>query len=203
MPDHARLTITAQSTEHLDQSLASRVELVVSRCLLDDRAPVVLKHGEVAQQIEEHIGSGPYVFKRDEFKPGDKAVYTKFAKYVPRSEPPSVTTGGKRVYVDRVGTYNFQFSAQLNKSGGGSGNVFIWYRVNGVDAANSATSVTLAGSSSAAVAAWNFVIDLNAGDYFELVWSTSNTNCVIEAAAASAPVPAIPSVILTVTDNIN
>ena len=54
------------------------------------------------KQIEEHIGSGPYVFKRDEFKPGDKAVYTKFAKYVPRSEPPSGTTGGKRVFVDRV-----------------------------------------------------------------------------------------------------
>jgi peptide/nickel transport system substrate-binding protein len=54
------------------------------------------------KQIEEHIGSGPYVFKRDEFKPGDKAVYTKFAKYVPRSEPPSGTAGGKRVYVDRV-----------------------------------------------------------------------------------------------------
>ena len=54
------------------------------------------------KQIEEHIGSGPYVFKREDFKPGDKAVYTKFAKYVPRSEPPSGSTGGKRVYVDRV-----------------------------------------------------------------------------------------------------
>ncbi len=54
------------------------------------------------KQIEEHIGSGPFMFKRDEFKPGDKAVYTKFEKYVPRSEPPSGTTGGKRVYVDRV-----------------------------------------------------------------------------------------------------
>jgi peptide/nickel transport system substrate-binding protein len=54
------------------------------------------------KQIEEHIGSGPYVFKRDEFKPGDKAVYTKFAKYVARSEPPSGSTGGKNVYVDRV-----------------------------------------------------------------------------------------------------
>jgi len=54
------------------------------------------------KQIEEHIGSGPFVFKRDEFKPGDKAVYVKNAKYVPRSEPPSGTTGGKNVYVDRV-----------------------------------------------------------------------------------------------------
>src|SRR5215212_1236664 len=54
------------------------------------------------KQIEEHIGSGPYTFKRDEFKPGDKAVYLKNTKYVPRSEPPSGSTGGKHVYVDRV-----------------------------------------------------------------------------------------------------
>jgi len=54
------------------------------------------------KQIEDYTGSGPYVFKKDEFKPGDKAVYVRFAKYVPRKEPPSGTTGGKRVYVDRV-----------------------------------------------------------------------------------------------------
>jgi peptide/nickel transport system substrate-binding protein len=54
------------------------------------------------KQIEEYVGSGPYIFKADEFKPGDKAVYLKNTKYVPRSEAPSGTTGGKRVYVDRV-----------------------------------------------------------------------------------------------------
>src|SRR5918994_3095917 len=54
------------------------------------------------KQIEEHIGSGPYVFKRDEFKPGDKAVYVKNPKYVPRKEAASGTAGGKQVYVDRV-----------------------------------------------------------------------------------------------------
>ena len=54
------------------------------------------------KQIEDYIGSGPYIFKRDEFKPGDKAVYVKNTKYVPRKEAPSGTTGGKNVYVDRV-----------------------------------------------------------------------------------------------------
>jgi len=54
------------------------------------------------KQIEEHIGSGPYSFKRDEFKPGDKAIYLKNTKYVPRKEPASGSTGGKLVYVDRV-----------------------------------------------------------------------------------------------------
>lgn len=54
------------------------------------------------KQIEEHVGSGPYIFKRDEFKPGDRAVYLRNPRYVPRKEPPSGSTGGKRVYVDRV-----------------------------------------------------------------------------------------------------
>jgi peptide/nickel transport system substrate-binding protein len=54
------------------------------------------------KQIEEHIGSGPYIFKRDDFKPGDKAVYVRNAKYLPRKEPASGSAGGKHVYVDRV-----------------------------------------------------------------------------------------------------
>ena len=54
------------------------------------------------KQIDDYTGSGPYIFKKDEFKPGDKAVYLKNTKYVPRKEPASGTTGGKRVYVDRV-----------------------------------------------------------------------------------------------------
>jgi len=54
------------------------------------------------KQIDDATGSGPYVFVKEEFKPGDKAVYVKNTKYVPRKEPPSGTAGGKQVYVDRV-----------------------------------------------------------------------------------------------------
>jgi peptide/nickel transport system substrate-binding protein len=64
--------------------------------------PKRIAETDATKQIEEHIGSGPYMFVKDQFKPGDKAVYVKNPKYVPRSEPPSGTTGGKRVYVDRV-----------------------------------------------------------------------------------------------------
>jgi hypothetical protein len=108
-----------------------------------------------------------------------------------------------QVFVDRIRTYNFQFSAQLIKASVGTGNVFIWYRVNGVDAANSARKVTLAGSSAVVVAAGNYVVKLNAGDYFQLVFSTDDTGCQIVAVAAAAPAPAIPSVILTATSNFN
>jgi len=53
-------------------------------------------------QISDFTGSGPFVFKRDEWKPGDKTVYVKFDKYKPRPEPASGLAGGKVVKVDRV-----------------------------------------------------------------------------------------------------
>lgn len=54
------------------------------------------------QQIDDTTGSGPYIFKADEFRPGERVVYVKNEKYVPRSEEPSGTAGGKKVYLDRV-----------------------------------------------------------------------------------------------------
>ncbi len=54
------------------------------------------------KQIEDNTGSGPFVFKKDEWKPGDKTVYVKFAQYKPRSEPASGLAGGKVAKVDRV-----------------------------------------------------------------------------------------------------
>jgi peptide/nickel transport system substrate-binding protein len=53
-------------------------------------------------QISDFTGSGPFVFKKEEWKPGDKAVYAKFDKYKPRPEAPSGLAGGKVVKVDRV-----------------------------------------------------------------------------------------------------
>jgi peptide/nickel transport system substrate-binding protein len=53
-------------------------------------------------QIADFTGSGPFVFKKEEWKAGDKAVYVKFDKYKPRPEPASGLAGGKVVKVDRV-----------------------------------------------------------------------------------------------------
>ena len=55
-----------------------------------------------SEQISDFTGSGPFVFKKDEWKAGDKAVYVKNAQYKPRSEPVSGLAGGKVVKVDRV-----------------------------------------------------------------------------------------------------
>jgi peptide/nickel transport system substrate-binding protein len=54
------------------------------------------------QQITDATGSGPFRFLRDEWRPGHSAAYARNERYVPRSESPSWTAGGKVVRVDRV-----------------------------------------------------------------------------------------------------
>jgi hypothetical protein len=108
-----------------------------------------------------------------------------------------------RIYVDSAGVYNVQFSAQLDKTSSPVGLLWIWLRVNGVDVPNSATQIRIQGNNDESVAAWNFLPKLNGGDYFQLMWAVDDTDIRIQAFPAAAPVPAVPSVILTVTDNIS
>lgn len=104
-----------------------------------------------------------------------------------------------RVYVNNTGVYNFQFSAQLDKSGGSASAVYIWPRINGVNVPYSTTKIVIDGPNAEVVPAWNFVLVLEAGDYFELAWQSSDVDVILSAAAAASNYPETPSVILTVT----
>jgi hypothetical protein len=110
----------------------------------------------------------------------------------------TVSAPGSRVYVTDSGVYNIQFSAQLDKTGGGPSAVYIWLMVNGLNIPYSASKVVINGPNDELIPAWNFVIIMAAGDYFELAWSSSDTAVTLPIIAASGSVPAVPSVILTV-----
>lgn len=116
-----------------------------------------------------------------------------------------VTRGSptSRIFVDRANVYNIQFSAQFINTGGGAHRVWIWLRKNGTNVPDSATVVRIEGNNTEDVAAWNFLLQMNAGDYFELMWEVDNTGISLFADPATAVHPAIPSVILTVTDNVS
>ena len=108
------------------------------------------------------------------------------------------TTDTSKVIVDETGIYNFAFSLQVTKTTASTGYIYIWPRINGADVIASATKVQLSGSNAAAVAAWNFFLSMEAGDYFQLMWAADNTHTQILYEAATAFCPAIPSAILTV-----
>lgn len=113
-----------------------------------------------------------------------------------------IGTPNSRVYVDRPGAYNFQFSAQFHSTNASSKDIYVWADINGAAVPQSATKLTMKGSGESYLAAWNFVLRMNTGDYFRLMWATTNTNVSILAEAATAFSPAIPSVILTASANI-
>ena len=115
----------------------------------------------------------------------------------------TIGTPTSRVIVYQAGIYNFQFSTQLDKSSGGVGLIFIWSRKNGVDVANSAGQLRIQGNNAELLAAWNWLIELEADDYVELMFAVDDTSVQIISEPASGVVPAIPSVILTVTNNIS
>ena len=111
-------------------------------------------------------------------------------------------TPTSRVYVDTPGIYNYDLSFQLDKTSGGVGSFYIWFRLNGVDVANSASYIQIQGNNAEIFSSLNYFFDLNAGDYVEIMFSVSDLSVELAAFAAAAPVPAIPSIILTVANNI-
>jgi hypothetical protein len=109
-----------------------------------------------------------------------------------------------KITVDRAGIYNIQFSTQLDRSNSGNDVVDIWFRRNGVDVPDSNTKVTISGGPNAAkmIAAWNFFVEANAGDYFQIMWNTPDTNVRLhyDAAGTSPTRPITPSVVVTVNE---
>lgn len=108
-------------------------------------------------------------------------------------------TPTSKIYVNDTGIYNFQFSAQLDKTGGGKASIWIWPRINGVNVPDSATKIVIQGSTDEVVPAWNFLLVMKAGDYFELAWQSNDTDVIVLAEAAASNYPGIPSIILTAT----
>lgn len=108
-----------------------------------------------------------------------------------------------RVYVDTEGIYNFQTSIQLDSTVATDEEFYLWFRVNGVDVTNSASQARVKGNNAEVFLALNFFFNLKAGDYVELMFSVTNLGVQLLASGPVAPHPGIPSIILTVANNIN
>lgn len=106
-----------------------------------------------------------------------------------------------------AGTYNIQFSFQFQNSDNQLHDVSIWLRKNGqntaADVAGSGGFVSVpnshGGTPGHCIVAWNYFVQANANDYFQLVWSTNSAaNVTMQFYAAGSPPPSSASAILTV-----
>lgn len=110
-------------------------------------------------------------------------------------------TNLSRITFVNSGNYNILFSAQLANSGGTAQTVDFWLRKNGSTAAanipNTNGKIQLQGNANYLMAAWNYFVTVNAGDYIQLVWAATSTNVTMVAAAANGLHPETPSIIVT------
>jgi hypothetical protein len=113
---------------------------------------------------------------------------------------------GSRITVADAGIWNLQFSIQFTNTTNASQDVDVWFRVNGTNSANSNSRFGFAPRKGAGdpyhtIAAMNYFLSLNATDYVEIMWRTTDTGVSIEqyAAGTSPTRPAVPSAIVTMS----
>ena len=112
---------------------------------------------------------------------------------------------GSRLTVEYSGLYNIQFSAQFDNSTNAPQDIDVWFRKNGTDIPSSNSRFGLAARKTVSdpfhtVGTINLFVNLQANDYVELAWCTTNVGASIKSyvAGTSPTRPAVPSVIATV-----
>lgn len=118
---------------------------------------------------------------------------TRFSNGVTIGSPTS------RIIVPVSGLYQFVATVQLSSSNSSSKNIWVWFRKNGTDIANSARIVTSDINNGYIPISINEVVSLAANDYVELVFASSDTAVTIDNVASTAFAPAAPAVVLEVT----
>jgi hypothetical protein len=111
-----------------------------------------------------------------------------------------------RLNVRNYGIYNIQFSFQFKNTSNDGQDVDIWFRKNGTDVAGSNSKFYLptrksTGDPSHLIAAMNYVLEMNANDYVQVMWRVSNTGVSLEQypTDTSPTRPATPSTIITMS----
>jgi len=111
-----------------------------------------------------------------------------------------------RLNVRNYGIYNIQFSFQFKNTSNDGQDVDIWFRKNGNDVAGSNSKFYLparksTGDPSHLIAAMNYVLEMSANDYVQVMWRVSNTGVSLEQypTDTNPTRPATPSTIITMS----
>lgn len=114
--------------------------------------------------------------------------------------------GTDGIHVNVAGIYNYQFSVQLRNTDTQIHSAWIWLRVNGVDLAGTGSKFDVISSHGGVdgfvIAAANFYVKLQAGDYVEMWAAADNTAVSFYATTAQVSpfaMPSIPSVVATLS----
>ena len=176
--------------------------------------------GSTRYAIKDSVGTNPapvgyYGAWQDDFTQTAAADNTGYAmKFHTADITPngiSIANNGSgdptRITFANTGIYNLQFSSQFQNTDNAQHDITIWLRLNGSDVSGSSGFISIparrsagAGNEGHLVTSWNYVLSVVGGQYYELIWSTSNhTNVTMQYYAAGSPPPSTASAIMTIT----
>jgi hypothetical protein len=107
---------------------------------------------------------------------------------------------GTQITVTKTANYNFQFSAQIDKTDVGVDDLDIWILRNTLNYPDTNTLLSLSSANVPLLAAWNYTLSLNAGDFVEIAWQSLDVNMRLlsNPAQVGPSRPATPSVRCTI-----
>ena len=115
------------------------------------------------------------------------------------SEGVYLGTPTSRIYVEQSGFYRFNIAISLTSTNSAAKNFYYWMRKNGVDIENSAHRQTLVGNSVYELVADGIALSLDANDYVEIYYASSDLAVTIDAPPATSFTPAATSIAVLVT----
>lgn len=109
------------------------------------------------------------------------------------------STHTSRVVAEFNGLYKFDPRLQFTSSNSSIAKIWVWYRVNGVDAPGTSTQYTIQSNGGIVVVTLPYIVSLMAGQYFELMWAADSTNVSLLSPAATSFAPATPCAVVAIT----
>lgn len=104
-----------------------------------------------------------------------------------------------RVIAENGGLYKFDVRLQFTSSNSATAKIWTWYRVDGVDSEGTATQYTIQSNGATTVTNLPYIVSLQAGQYFEVMWASDSTNVRLYAPSSTSFCPAVPSAVIALT----
>jgi len=168
----------------------------LAACVISDATNGVLFVRPTIQQMQYY---GEFTKTTDQTPVATNTAYALTFDNTEISNGVTIGTPASRIVVPESGLYKFDLTVQLTSNSSSAKNVWVWYRKNGTNIANSSRLVTMDTNGGYVPIALAETISLAANDYVEIMFASSNTDVTVDNVAATAFAPASPAIVLNVT----
>ncbi len=153
----------------------------------------------VRPTIEQQKYYGEFTKTTDQTPASTNTAYALTFDNTEIAEGISIGSPASRIVVVQSGLYQFDATVQIGSSSSSAKTVWLWFRKNGTDVANSARLVTININNGYTAVSMSEFFSLAANDRIEIMFAADNTAITVDNVAATAFAPAAPAVVLAVS----